>query len=220
MNFSIEQREVELESTFSPRLWSLVHDVPMLYEALLERLGHVGLSATDLHPEVGNGSVGGTGLGFWLFGNKVNVQIRLDSLRFRTSSLASDVVDSADGVVAAIRQASREELHFRTHAVSYACHGLIEGMKAAEFVGGLVGNPPVIDGLGDHLGTGVAFYFGEAPPTVSSTLTLDMSQAVSEGLFVRVAVVVDGTVGAIPEIRTLVEERVRAVISSVNLEIP
>ncbi|MCY4636837.1 MAG: DUF5678 domain-containing protein [Acidobacteria bacterium] len=44
MNFSIEQREVELESTFSPRLWALVHDVPVLYEALLERLAHTGLS--------------------------------------------------------------------------------------------------------------------------------------------------------------------------------
>ena len=220
MNFSIEQREVELESTFSPRLWALVHDTPVLYEALLERLAHAGLSGMDLRPEAGNGSVGGTGLGFWLFGNKVNVQIRLDSFRFRTSSLASDVVNTADGVLAAIREASRDELHFRTHAVSYACHGLIEGMKAAEFVGGLVGNPPAIEGFGDHLGTGVAFYFGEAPPTVSSTLTLDASQVVPEGLFVRVVVVVDGTVGAIPEMKTLAEERVRMALSSVNLEIP
>ncbi len=39
----------------------------------------------DLRLEAGNGSVGGTGLGFWLFGNKVNVQIRLDSFRFRTA---------------------------------------------------------------------------------------------------------------------------------------
>ena len=103
MNFSIEQREVELESTFSPRLWSLVHDVPVLYEALLERLAPVGLSGMDLRPEAGNGSVGGAGLGFWLFGNKVNVQIRLDSFRFRTSSLGTGVLDSVDGVVAAIR---------------------------------------------------------------------------------------------------------------------
>ena len=98
----------------------------------MERLAHAGLSGMDLRPEAGNGSVGGTGLGFWLFGNKVNVQIRLDSFRFRTSSLASDVVNTADGVLAAIRQASRDELRFKTHAVSYACHGLIEGMKAAE----------------------------------------------------------------------------------------
>ena len=220
MNFNIKQRDVELESTFSPRLWSLVHNVPVLYEALLERLAHVGLSDLDLRPEAGNGSVGTAGLGFWLFGSKVNVQLRLDSFRFRTSLLASNVLDSADGVVAAIRQASPDEFRFRTHAVSYACHGLIEGMKAAEFVGGIVRNAPVIEGFGDHIGTGVAFYFGEAPPTISSTLTMDASREVPDGLFVKVIVVMDGAVGTIPEIRALAEERVRTALSSVNLDIP
>ena len=208
MNFNIERQDVELESTFSPRLWSLVHDVPVLYEALLERLAHVGLSDMDLRPEAGNGSVGATGIGFWLFGSKVNVQLRLNSFRFRTSLLASNVLDSANAVVAAIRQAL-PELRFRTHVVSYACHGLIEGMKAAEFVGEIVPNAPVIEGFGDHLGTGVVFYFGEAPPTVSSTLTLDASRVVPDGLFVRVVVVVDGAIGAIPEIQALAEECVR-----------
>ena len=220
MNFNIEQQDVELESTFSPRLWSLVHDVPVLYEALLTSLAHVGLSDMDLRPEAGNGSVGATGLGFRLFHNKVNVHLRLDSFLFRTSSLASDILDSADGVVAAIRQALPDELRFRSHAVSYACHGLIEGTKAAEFVGGFVQTSPVIEGFGDHLGTGVAFYFGEAPPTISSTLTLDASRVVPDGLFARVYVVVDGAVGTIPEIQALAKERVRTALSSVNLEIP
>ena len=219
MNFNIELQDVELKSTFAPRLWSLVHDVPVRYEALLERLAHVGLSDMDLRPEVGTGSVGTTGIGFWLFGSKVNVQLRLSSFRFRTSLLASNVLDSANAVVAAIRQAS-PELRFRTHVVSYACHGLIEGMKAAKFVGEIVPNAPVIKGLGDHLGTGVVFYFGEAPPTVSSTLTLDASRVVPDGLFVRVVVVVDGAIGAISEIQALTEERVRTALSSVNLEIP
>ena len=85
MNFNIEQLNLELESTFSPRLWSLVHDVPVLYDALLEKLAHVGISGMDLRPEAGNGSVGATGLGFQLFRNTVNVQLRLDSFLFRTS---------------------------------------------------------------------------------------------------------------------------------------
>ena len=110
--------------------------------------------------------------------------------------------------MAAIRQALPDELRFRSHAVSYACHGLIEGTKAAEFVGGFVHNAPVIEGFGDLLGTGVAFYFGEAPPTVSSALTLDASRVVPDGLFVRVDVVVDGAVGTIPEIQALAKERV------------
>ena len=173
MNFSIEQREVELESTFSPRLWSLVHDVPVLYEALLESLAPVGLSGMDLRPEAGNGSVGGAGLG-----------------------------------------------RFKTHAVSYGCHGLIEGTNAAEFVRQFVPGPPGIEGFGDHLGTGVAFYFGEAAPTISSVLTLDSSQVVHDGLFVHVYMIIDGAVGAGAEMRALAQERVRTALASVNLEIP
>ena len=57
--FTIEQSEIELESKFASRLWSVVHDVPVLYEALLEELAYVGLSSMDLRPDAGNGSVGG-----------------------------------------------------------------------------------------------------------------------------------------------------------------
>ena len=113
MNFAIKQREIEIESTFAPRLWSVVHDVPVLYEALLDRLAPFGLSIADLRPEAGSGSVGSAGVAFRLFGSQVNVQIRLDSFRFRTSSLDASVVSFADGVADALRQAMRDELHFK-----------------------------------------------------------------------------------------------------------
>ena len=31
--FTIERTDVEMESSFAPRLWALIHDVPVLYEA-------------------------------------------------------------------------------------------------------------------------------------------------------------------------------------------
>ena len=51
-------------------------------------------------------------------------------------------------------------------------------------------------------------------------MTLDLSQVVHEGMFVRVLMVIDGETGTGPEIRTLVEERMRAALASVDLEIP
>ena len=80
--FTVQQSEIELESKFASRLWSVVHDVPVLYDALLDELAHVGLSSMDLRPDAGNGSVGGAGLGVWLFGGKVNARIGLDGVRF------------------------------------------------------------------------------------------------------------------------------------------
>ena len=215
--FTIQQSEIELESKFAPRLWSVVHDVPVLYDALLDELACVGLSSMDLRPDAGNGSVGGAGLGVLLFGGKANVRIGLDSLRFQTSSLVSHVVDSVDGVIAAVRRAS-PELRFKTHAISYAYHGLIEGMKAAEFVRRFVPNAVNIDGFGDCLGAGAALYFGEAPPMISSTLTLDVSRVIQDGLFVRVFMVMEGAVGTGAAIRALAEERTGAALTAVGLE--
>ena len=125
-------------------------------------------------------------------------------------------MDSVDGVIGAVRRAS-PELRFKTHAVSYACHGLIEGMKAAEFVRRFVPNSVNIDGFGDCLGAGAALYFGEAPPMISSTLTLDVSRVVQDGLFVRVFMVMEGGVGTGAAIRALVEQQTGAALTAVGL---
>ena len=213
--FTIEQREMELESSFAPRLWSLFHNVPVLYEALLSELQDVGLSSMDLRPEVGNGAVGSASLSFWLFGGKTNVRIGLDNVRIQSSLPVSDVVSFVDRVMAAMRTAS-PELHVRTHSVSYACHGRIEGTKVTDFMRQFVPAVPTIEGFGGNLGSGAAFYFGEAPPVISSVYTLDISRMLQDGLFVRVFVVLDGEVGGGAEIHAAVEERVRAALEPIS----
>ncbi len=214
--FTIEQSEIEIESQFASRLWFVVNDVPVLYDALLEELAWVGLSSMDLRPDSGNGAVGGAGLGVWLFGGKANARISLDGFRFQTSSTEPRVVDSVDGVIGAVQQAS-PGLGFRSHAVSYACHGLIEGMRAADFVRRFVPNSVSVAGFGDCLGAGAALYFGEAPPVMTATLTLDVSRVVQDGLFVRVFMVIDGEVGAGSAVRALMKERTGAALTAVGL---
>ena len=216
--FEIEQREIELESSFTPRLWPLLHNVPVLYEALLRELQDVGLSSMDLRPEVGNGAVGSASVGFWLFGGKTNVRIGLDNVRVQSALLVSDVVSSIDRVMAAMRQSS-PELQFRTHSASYACHGRIEGTKATDFMRQFVPAVPAIEGFGGNIGAGAAFYFAEAPPVISSVYTLDISRMLQDGLFVRVFIVLEGGIGGGAEIHAAVEERVRAALVSVGLEI-
>ena len=54
---------------------------------------------------------------------------------------------------------------------------------------------------------------------ISSTLTLDASRTLQDGLFVRVFVVVDETAETGHQVQTLGEERVRAVLASLSLEI-
>jgi hypothetical protein len=149
--FVVERSEVELESNFSPRLWALVHDVPVLYDALLDSLYPFGLTSMDLRSDAGDGSVGSAGLGFWLFDGKTNVRVGLDTVRFRWASFPSDFASPVDGVTAALQQAL-SGLRFRTHALSYACHGRVEGAKSTEFVRQFIPDGPKVDGFGEHLG--------------------------------------------------------------------
>ena len=113
-----------------------------------------------------------------------------------------------------------EELRFRTHSISYSYHGLIPGRRAAEFLTGFVPTPPAIPGFGAHVNSGIALYYGIAPPTISAILTLDASQAIPDGLFVRAFMVVDGTTGTIPELQAFAKERVQTALASVGLQIP
>ena len=215
---AVARSEVELESSFAPRLWALVHEVPVLYDALLDQLRPLGLSSMDLRADVGDGSVGSAGLGFWLLDGKTNVRVGLESVRLRWAFFPSDFATAVDGVSAALQQAL-PEIRFRTHAFSYACHGRVEGAESKEFVRRFTSEGPSIEGFGEHLGAGAAFYFGEASPVISSTLTLDVSRALHDGLFVRVYMVIDETVGTGQSIQKVGEDRVRAALRSVNLEI-
>ena len=53
---------------------------------------------------------------------------------------------------------------------------------------------------------------------ISSTLTLDVSRVVQNGLFVRVLMVMDGEVGTGAAIRALADQRTGAALTAVGLE--
>ena len=214
--FGIERSEVELESTFAPRLWSLIDGVPTLYDALLDELESVGLSGMDLRHDAGDGSVGSTGLGFWLRG-KTRVRIGLENVRFQSPSALPDLMVS----VAAVTAAMQRILHgfvFRHHGFSYACHGLIEDTKASDYLRTFLRDSATLEGFGDHLGAGLALYYGDAPPILSSTVTLDMSRMLEDGLYVRMFMTIDGTVDMPAGVQALADERIQATLAAVQLE--
>ena len=219
---NISQSEFELESRFEPRLWALHRDVPELYEALLTNLGPSGLSSVDLRPDAGDGSVGGRVLAFFLFAFNANVRIGLESLRFRFTSLArverAAAIQAIGGVMASVAQVSRGAA-FTNHTIVYSCHGQIIGTPATEFIRQFVTTRPKVDGFGENLTAGTALYYGEAPPVLSSVLTLDPSRAVEGGLFVRILLVVDGAPRPADELAQLAMDRIHKAFTSLALEV-
>jgi hypothetical protein len=216
----IVQSEAELEVRFEPRLWSLVHDVPRLYEALLTNLAGCHLSASDLRPEA-TGSVGGASLSFWLFSFNVNVTIRLEGFSVRCSQLRQvsqdQLVACVEGITTALRQAAGGNFAVQGSTLAYTCHGEVEGLPVADLIGRFVSPGPVVAGFGANNGAGAAFYYGEAAPVVSSALTVDVSRVVSGGVFLR-SVIAIAPVDSAAALIDLAVERVTATFTALDLQ--
>ena len=148
---------------------------------------------------------------------KPRVRIGLESVRFQSSSALPDLIVSAAAVTAAMQRL----LHgfvFRHHGFSYACHGLIEETKAVDYLRTFLGDSVAIKGFGDRLGAGLALYYGDAPPILSSTVTLDMSRVLEDGLYVRVFMTIDGRVDTPARVQALADQRIQAALAAVRLE--
>lgn len=190
--FDIQQSEAELEVRFQPRLWSLIHNVPALYEALLTNLAPCQLSANDLRVE-GSG-IGGAALSFWLFNFNVNVTIRLEGFTVRCNRIRQvsreHLTQTVDGIVAALGQAIGDAVVVQGQTIEYSSHGAVEGLSASDVIQRFTKAGPVVAGFGESNGRGAAFYYGEAGPLLSSVLTIDISRVIADGLFLRILLAV------------------------------
>jgi hypothetical protein len=82
------------------------------------------------------------------------------------------------------------DLRFRTHALTIALHGHVDGVSAREFL--LRHIPYGPSKLGPPIASGGVFYFGAEEDRIMSAITLDLSGAVQDGIFLRIHSVLDG----------------------------
>jgi len=220
--FRISQSEFELESKFEPRLWSLYHGVPGLYEALLHHLAPFDISASDLKFDPGDGSIGGGGVSIWLFGFRATLKLKLESFNLRCTDLNNLPKETAtriiDGVRSALAQASQKSVSTTGQTLMYASHGQLDGIKAAEFIHRFVPVGPSVASFGEPVGSGSQFYYGAKPPVLSSVITIDPSRAIEGGLFVRVVLVLGSTAATAADLVKLGEDRINDVFSALGLE--
>lgn len=220
--FTVSQSQIEIESKFEPRLWALIHDTPKLYEALLTRLSTFGLRANDLRPDGGDGSIGGHGLSFWLWGFQASVKLRLETFVCQCGSLAAvprtQFVNLLDRMRQVVAQATGVPPRYSSHTITYTCHGLVERMKGAEFTRRFVRDELKIDKLGPPVASGTAIYYGPADQVLSTVLTVDPSQIITDGLFVRVTIVTDGSFGSAEELNILADDHIARVFTALGLD--
>ncbi|MBS0183509.1 MAG: hypothetical protein JSS39_14000, partial [Nitrospira sp.] len=83
------------------------------------------------------------------------------------------------------------EISFKAFAVALGLHAKLEGKSGREYLGGFVGRP--LDKLGPPTGTGIVYYFGPDGERQSATITADMSALITDGVYVRLHGMWNGT---------------------------
>lgn len=193
-NAEIARSDIEIHSRLKNRLWTVFHNIPRIYESLLAQLGPIGLTTADIRTDAGDGSLAGFNLNFWLFQFRLLVRVRLDSVEMRWNGLtAGDVpsmVDALDRVLSAVAHAGENTVP-STHEISAALHFVLENTSANDVIKRFAPTVPEI-GPGPLLGTGVAMYYGPRDEVLSSSLGLEPSTVIPQGLFARITISCDG----------------------------
>ena len=201
------QSELQITSAFSARLWALVHDVPSLYDSLLDRLAPFGLSPSDIRTDSGDGTLGGLNVNFWLLNFGALVRVRLESLELNVGRL--DRMDperlsaAFEGLFDAVAGAS-PKIVATTHAATLSFHATLKDAKSADFLARFVRDVP--DGVGPYMGSGCVFYYGPRDQVVASALTLDRSAVYADAVFARTNVTFDGQKVAVAALRRMLSD--------------
>ena len=105
-------------------------------------------------------------------------------------------------------------LSVRSSQVTLAMHGQPNGVDAREFLVRFVRATPT--GLGENLGAGVVFYFGERPPLTFSSVSADLSGVYPGKMFVKLHAAFGGTM-APQSVRATTEDHFRAALAGIGL---
>jgi len=165
--------------------FGLFSETQRLFQAVAETLQPYGFQPADLKWEQGVGP-GDMQLTFPLLGYSIVMRLRVDRIEVQSFDLRR--VDTSQ-----TRDATRDLLKlvegvsgicFDTYSLAVGYHGLLDGTSLTSYLAGYTLVPAAA--LGVLVGAGTSFYYGPEAGRVSSSVTLDRSAAVPEGLFVRV----------------------------------
>lgn len=191
--FSIERSELSVQLGFVTPLWAIATNIALLYSGLLNHMREFGVTSQGIRPDSGDGSVGGFNVNFWILQFGAIVRIRLDGVELNAPSFNVDV-DQLERAFLALDSSLRDaqkDLSYSNYVVTVGVHGRVAGTESKKFLARFTGDVP--PGLGDVIGSGAVFYYQGRPPATMLSVSADLSAVITDGVFVKVHSVFDGS---------------------------
>jgi len=112
----------------------------------------------------------------------------------------------------------RPELSFRAFALAIRMHARLKGLPVRDYLGRFVSNIP--QDLGPSTGSGTVFYFGSEGDRLLSSLTVDVSAVVPDGVYLGVHAVWDARRTEVESVSALADGFVRHAVDKLGLYLP
>ena len=220
IKLAVSRSDLTIEAAYQQPQFGLFQENRGLYTRLATRLSPHGLKLSEMKIERGNGSIGEYHLSFFLLEYLLVVRVRVDRIEIYCTQLRDDnknhVVAAATETLACLRETIGAE--YRVYAVTLNIHGVLENQSAKAFLGKLVVPPPAA--AGPIVGHGVGYYFAGAGDRSASSLVLDTSALVPDGLYAKPQATWDASRVAPDELAVRAEEFVRTTLGWFGIEVP
>ena len=210
--FAIQRAGMTYQFSFTQPAFGLFRDLPALLSELFSALGQDGFSPSSTRFSEA-ATLGDIHLQCDLPGATIKVFIDRVDLSTTTGTYRRGIATSA------IEAVSRylKKLEFSAFAASCYAHGTLAKTPASDFLRRFVGEPP--KGREQVVGSATVFYFGADGPSLTSSLTLEMSTQISGGLFIQEHVVYDPSKIAASEVEASFHGHIEEVLTQLDLEV-
>ncbi len=221
MPFRVLRGEVLLRAAFPQPAFNLMSDLPGLCEHLFSAFFPYGVQLGNMRIEQGTGGLGEVQFNCYLLNFGAAVRLRLDWAEVQSLDVLrvtqKQVHEISNALLSAVKQQA-PGVSFQSYSVSVGYHGMAEGvLTAREFVAQFTKSPP--QAPGPLLGSGAVFYYGAHGERVTSSLTIDLSAAQQDALYLKAEAVWDAAKLSIPELQGKGLEYVRSALASVGLDV-
>ena len=216
---SVSQGDFTLEAAFEQPDFGLFHETRGLIPRVFRALRPHGVKLSDMKIERGSGTLSEFHLVCQLFNYAMSVRTRIDRVEVTCIHLSDENVKrfAAAIVDALVAVQGDREPRFQTYSLMLSLHGTLEGADARSFLAGFSAKTPQV---GPSTGNAVGYYFGPTDERLASTVILDISAAVSGGIYMQLRTTWDATKVRPQNLPALADTFVRAVFESVGLDAP
>jgi len=206
LDFELKSGDSQFQALLVEPLLSSFQDSSGLVQQLFVRLGKHGLKLADVKFEAGGGTLAEVQWTCCLIAYSVIVRIRLDNVEVHCFNFRAVTQEQLGDVIVGALEAVKSHVPtaaFKLYTLSYGLHGLVAGTPAVQFLASYA-HPPEPE-LGPLTGSGAVFYYGETTERARSTLVVDLSAAIDNGVYVRPTAVWDASrvaIGSLPGLAT------------------